>query len=179
MEYEKWLPITGYEGLYEVSNTGKIKSLGRYKSFGNRGSKVWMDEKILIPRKDKYGYCIVQLCKNGKKKFAKVHRLVATAFVDNPKSKPFVDHINTIKNDNRVENLRWVTSKENSNNPITLKRNRKLKHNKRKVICLETQKIYNSIKEAGEIIGISESSIVCCCQGRNLTAKGLHWKYYE
>ena len=90
MEEEVWKPIKDYEGLYEISNLGRVKSLN-------------------------YGG-------TGKGKILKVHRLVAEAFIPNPGNKPCVDHINTIKNDNRVENLRWVTYKENSNNEKTLEK---------------------------------------------------------
>lgn len=71
--------------------------------------------RILKPGRDKDGYLLVQLYEKGKGKMFKVHRLVATAFIPNPLSKPQVNHINEIKNDNRLENLSWVTGKENMN----------------------------------------------------------------
>lgn len=102
---EIWKDIEGYEGLYQVSNLGRVKKL----------------PTILKNSLDKQGYEVVQLVnENGKKKVLKIHRLVANAFIENTENKPQVDHINTIRNDNRVENLRWVTPKENMNNPITL-----------------------------------------------------------
>lgn len=107
---ENWKDIEGYEGLYQVSSKGRIKSLNY------NGSKK---EKILKCPKGHY-YKRVSLVKNGIKKTQTVHRLVASAFIPNPENKPCIDHINTDPMDNRVCNLRWVTHKENMNNPITL-----------------------------------------------------------
>ena len=113
MEEEIWKPIKEFEGYYEVSNMGRVRSLN-YKRTGK--------EKILKNIEDYKGYLEVVLTKNGKRKQFKVHRLVAEAFIPNPENKPCIDHINTVKSDNRVENLRWVTYKENSNNEKTLEK---------------------------------------------------------
>lgn len=106
MEYteEIWKDIEGYEG-YQVSSYGRVKNKRGKITFGVKG--------------DKDGYLRITLTKNNIQKTYKVHRLVAIAFIPNPDNKPFIDHINTEKTDNRVENLRWCTSKENNNNPIT------------------------------------------------------------
>lgn len=103
---ETWKEIKGYEGLYEVSSEGRVRGLikGNYLTF-----------------KDSSGYQRVGLCIHSKQKWFLVHRLVAQAFIPNPDEKPEVDHINCDRCDNRVENLRWVTSKENNNNPVTRK----------------------------------------------------------
>ena len=100
---EIWRDVTGYEGLYHVSNLGRVKSLHNNKEY------------ILKPRRGKKGkgYFDVSLCKNGKHKTFRLNRLVALAFVDNPENKPEVDHIDTNKTNNRANNLRWVTSAEN------------------------------------------------------------------
>ena len=113
MEEEIWKPIKDYEGLYEVSNLGRVKSLN-YRGTGK--------EKILKNTERSNGYLAIGLIKNGKTKMFRVHRLVAEAFIPNPENKPCVDHINTIRDDNRVENLRWVTYKENNNNQLTKKK---------------------------------------------------------
>lgn len=99
--------IVGYEGLYSATKDGLI-----YSHISN---------KMLKPSKNTHGYQMVSLYKDGIQKRLSVHRLVAMAFIKNPRNCPCVDHINTDKNDNRVENLRWVTTKENCNNPLTLK----------------------------------------------------------
>ena len=113
MKEEVWKPIKDYEGLYEISNLGRVRNLN-YKGSGKG--------KILKNTKDSKGYLIVGLTKNGKRKLFKIHRLVAEAFIPNPEDKPFIDHINTIRDDNRIENLRWCTQKENCNNEISKKK---------------------------------------------------------
>lgn len=101
---EIWKPVVGFEGYYMVSNLGRIKSLHkRYEGL------------ILKPYDEGHGYRMVDLCKNGIEKKCRVHRLVAMAFIPNPLNKREVDHINFIRHDNRVCNLRWATSKENQN----------------------------------------------------------------
>ena len=118
---EEWKDIKGYEGLYQVSNTGKVRSLDR--KVYNRGSYsnfCFLKGKILKPRCSKsrglsHGYLRVALCQ---KQFC-IHRLVAEAFIDNPNKLPYVDHIDTNIDNNCVENLRWCTASENLSNPIT------------------------------------------------------------
>ena len=109
---EIWKPIKDYEGLYEISNLGRVKSLPR-----NGTIKT---EKILTPNMSGR-YARIGLRDKIKIKYS-VHRLVAEAFIPDPDNLPQVDHINGDRYDNRVENLRWVTAKENSNNPLTLKK---------------------------------------------------------
>jgi len=101
---EVWKEIEGYEGLYEVSSEGRVRSIikGNYLTFKSLNK-----------------YQRVGLCVHSLQKWFLVHRLVAQAFIPNPDNKPEVDHINCDRSDNRVENLRWVTSKENNNNPLT------------------------------------------------------------
>ena len=101
---EEWRPIKDYEGLYEVSNMGRVRSLDRI-IIDSKGRKHPFEGKIMKLQSDRYGYLYISLNKNGKRKF-KVHRLVAEAFISNPEGKKHVDHINTNKEDNRVENLR-------------------------------------------------------------------------
>lgn len=107
MNKEVWKDIEGYENLYQISSLGRVKNVET--------------EKILKTSKDKYGYLYINIKYKGKTKHYLIHRLIAKAFIPNPENKPFIDHINTIKDDNRIENLRWVTSKENNNNPLTRK----------------------------------------------------------
>lgn len=120
MQNEIWKDIPGYSGLYQVSNDGCVKSLlRRVNGPKKNGRKV--KEMILKPCVIKDGYLAVVLHKCGKRKTQKIHRLVALAFIPNPDNKPEIDHINTNRTDNRVENLRWVTRKENGTNPETIK----------------------------------------------------------
>jgi hypothetical protein len=111
---EIWKPIVGYDGFYEVSNMGRVRSLDRIDS-NNHPIKGCMVKL----HKQNNGYLLVDLYKNGKRKHHLIHRLVAQAFIPNPKNKSEVDHINTDRTDNRVENLRFTTRAENMNNPLT------------------------------------------------------------
>ena len=108
-----WKPIDDYEGLYEVSSDGRVRSLYRYK-------------KELKPNIGRGGYYYIQLWNKGKCKCVSIHRLVAEAFCDNPERKPFVNHIDENKLNNNVENLEWVTHKENCNHGTAIAR--RVKH---------------------------------------------------
>ena len=116
LEGEVWRPVTGYEELYAVSNKGRVASL---KAYGKENFK------IMKLAKGSHGYKTVQLSNNNITKNHIVHRLVAEAFIPNPNKKEQVDHIDTIIENNCVENLRWVTSIENHHNPITLERHKR------------------------------------------------------
>ena len=113
---EEWKDISTYEGLYQVSNFGNVKSLERVLPDGRHLRERILKGSIVD------GYRIVGLSKYGSRKMFYVHRLVAQAFVSNPKSLNEVDHIDTIRLNNRYDNLRWVTRSENNLNPITRSR---------------------------------------------------------
>lgn len=119
---EVWKPVKGYEGLYEVSNMGNVRSVDKYLMFGNH--YCLFKGKPLKAQYNSDGYLKTRLSKNNKGKKYFVHRLVANAFIPNPSNLPCIDHINTIRDDNRVENLRWCSCKENSNNPLTKEHNK-------------------------------------------------------
>lgn len=119
---EIWKDIKGYEGLYQISNLGNIKSLERtvYKKVDvlhkkGKSFRYKVKEKIIKPSYDRKGYQMVRLSKDGKAHTLKVHRLVAQAFIPNKNNYEQINHINEVKTDNYVENLEWCTAKYNDN----------------------------------------------------------------
>jgi hypothetical protein len=116
---EIWKDVVGYEGLYQVSNLGRVKSLER-KFVTSDGKKMVKKERVLKPGKDSKGYLHIRFCINDHFPSFKVHRVVAKAFLGTSKSDMQVNHINGIKSDNRVENLEWVTPKENMDHRATV-----------------------------------------------------------
>lgn len=122
MRPEIWLPVKGFEGYYEVSNNGRIKSVERTicnscKCCGRKSSRHYR-EKILLPLVNHKGYLAVELSKDGKGKRIFIHRLVAVAFIPNPENKPQVNHEDGDKTNNFVENLFWSTNKENMQHSV-------------------------------------------------------------
>lgn len=114
LENEIWKDVEVYEGIYQVSNIGRVKSMSRYIPYKIEGMYAYRNGRILINAVSSAGYHRVFLKKPGKCKPMSVHRLVAFAFIPNYGNKPFVNHINGIKSDNRVENLEWCTASENN-----------------------------------------------------------------
>lgn len=179
---EIWKDIKGYEGIYQVSNMGKIKSVERYmlNRWGN-GFKRWR-EKIKKQTLSKNGYYTVILSTNGNYKTYFTHRLVAEAFIPNPENKPCIDHINTDRTDNRVENLRWVTHKENQNNPLTKIKMKRNKSKAKPIIQLtKTNELVRKWESASQVqrdLGYSKSAISSCCRGaKSKTAYGYKWGF--
>lgn len=156
--------IEGYEGLYQISNLGSVKSLGNGNSNNSK-------EKILKPTKDKKGYLTVDLYKQGKRKIYKVHRLVAQAFISNPNNLPQVNHRDEDKTNNAVENLEFCDAKYNINYGT---RNEKIS---KQLMCLETGKIYPSTREVQKQLGFAHSNISKCCNGKLKQAYGYTWCY--
>mgnify|MGYP003463631969 FL=1 len=166
---EEWRDIEGYEGLYQVSN------LGRVKSFNYRGHKGCIE--ILTPRLDGKGYEMVALYKEGKVRNTKVHRLVAQAFIPNPNNYPQVNHKDENKTNNDVKNLEWCTNKYNHN--YGTRNERVGKSLSKKVICITTGEIFNSMREACRKYNIHTGSMTECCRGKQKTAGGYKWEYFK
>lgn len=177
---ETWKDIKCYEGLYQVSNLGRVKSLGRKINTGRNGYRVTTD--MILKQHITRGYARVILQKPGKLKSFQVHRLVADAFVPNPDNKPQVNHKNENKLDNCAENLSWVTPKENCNygtrNDRILKNMQKHHIAKygQKVLCVELGIIFESISAATKFCGAKNVSyIIACLNHKTPLAFGYRW----
>lgn len=182
---EIWKDIEGYEGFYQVSNLGRVKSLERDVYYPNGTIIRHMEEKILVPSLGGGGYPFVHLHKNRKIKQEYVHRLVAMAFIENPENKPQVNHRDEVKTNNVVENLEWCTSVYNANYGTRIQRcvqnhrSYKLGNNPsaKAVFCVELNKTFDCAKRAEEELGIWGTSIIKVCKGKAKTTGGFHWRY--
>lgn len=166
---EVWKDIEGYEGLYQVSNFGRVKS-----SYTNR---------FLKGRKSPQGYLLVNLCKNNIASGKTIHRLVAQAFIPNSENKPQVNHIDEDKTNNMVSNLEWMTSKENLNHGTRNERAGKAisKSNSIPIIATniktgESREFYG-INECARQLGLHHQSIYKCLKGKLRQTGGYTVKY--
>ena len=173
LKQEEWKPIPGYEGLYEVSNYGRVKS---YQLDSNG--------KILSPGKCGSGYLFVILCKDGKaKKHCTVHRLVAEAFIPNPNNLPLVNHQDECKKNNYFENLEWCSSAYN--NSYGTRTRRMAEKNSKPVVQLEKKgnfiAEFESLREASRRTGIASTNISRCCNHKpgHYSAGGFVWIYKD
>lgn len=178
MNEEIWRDIDGYDGMYQVSNQGRVKSLER-TFIDKSGRKRAFKECILKPNVVYGGYLTVSLCAGGKRKKLRVHRLVCEAFHKNPEKKPHVNHINETKTDNRSCNLEWMTATENNNFGT---RNERISKARSKPVGQytlggELVKIWSSTHEAQRQAGFSQGNISEVANGKRKQAYGFLWKY--
>ncbi|MCR4661705.1 MAG: NUMOD4 motif-containing HNH endonuclease [Clostridia bacterium] len=187
---EKWKSIKNYEGIYEVSDLGRIRRIeGTVKSgLKNSGYKT-VHSCILKQASKKNGYLTVDLSKNKVVKTISVHRIVAEAFCEkDSEEKIVVDHINCNKHDNRAINLEWVTPKENRDRAKSNKLY--VNYHKKTVHCEQLNMTFESSFQAAEylnqnyfkntkVIKKVANKIRCCCNGLQNKAYGFSWKYVE
>lgn len=171
---ETWKAVDGFEGFYEVSDLGNVRSLN-YKNMGI--------VENLNPIIDRYGYPRVCLCLGGTQCNRTIHRMVAQAFLKNPDNLPQINHINEDKTDNRVCNLEWCTAKHNNNHGT---RNERISEHKRNTNCKEIWQLnldgsvvrkWVSLNEIHRQLGYDISHIIRVCRGIKKTAYGYNWQY--
>ena len=154
---ERWKDRPDYEGLYQVSNLGNIKSL--------------IKNKILKPYiNKKNGYSYIGLHKNKKIKVIRIHRLVAIVFMPNPNNFPVINHKNKIRTDNNIDNLEWCSQKYNVTYSLAKKI---LQYDLNNVFLKE----WDSAMEIQRNLKINNSNIIACCISKRKTAGGFKWKY--
>lgn len=172
---EEWRKVKGFEGAYEISNHGNLRSIDRV-SFGKRYSG-----KLINKAHDRSGYLVNILSYEGKRKTVRRHRLVAEAFIPNPEGKPEVNHIDGNKANNHVENLEWATHRENTDHAwITGLTKAPPAEKPKKVIQYYEELLiaeYSSIEIAAHINSISAEDICKCCKGKRKNAGRYTWKY--
>lgn len=163
-----WKDVKGYEGLYQVSDTGLVKRIPSVKC---------KTERILQQGTQKTGYKYVNLSKNSRPHTKRVHRLVAETFIPNPDNLPQINHKDENKANNNVNNLEWCSEKYNVNYGTRRKRCSITRGTT--VQCVETGQTYPSARNASQHTGIYQSSISRCCNKDYgfKTAGGYHWKY--
>lgn len=173
LEKEIWKPINNYEGYYEVSNLGNVRSIDRIVKNKNNTVKVikGKQHKLTVT---KSGYVSTILYKNSEQKNYRVHRLVAEAFIPNPENLPQVNHIDENKENNCVDNLEWCTGSYNIKSRSKKNEHRILQYDKNGNFI----KIWNSIKEISITLNIKYSTIQGAISGNHFTYNSF-WKYYQ
>jgi hypothetical protein len=188
---EKWKDIVGYEGLYQVSNYGRIKSLSNKIKYSS-GIIHFYPEKILKQQKIQ-GYCYAGLTKNKKQKKFRVHRLVAEAFIENPYNYEQVNHLDFDKTNNTIENLEWCDAyRQNQHSALkpnrkwglsNIRRYGKLNHKSKKVLQINMNGDIVSVFDSGCLAQketlIHQSRISACCLGIRKTAGGFKWRFAD
>lgn len=171
---ETWKDIKGYEGMYRISNQGRVFAAARY-----RNDRGFTSPRIMKQSKNKGGYHYVILSKNDNQKLSYVHRLVATAFIPNPQNKSEVNHIDGNPSNNHVSNLEWCTRKENVEHSWNVLHHNDVKSVHQYSLGGEYIASYRNAKIASETIGIATSEIYSCCNNKKKSADSYMWSYHK
>lgn len=202
---EVWKDIKGYEGLYQVSNLGRVKSLKRQRDVNLPYSNTATVPEKILKYGTSQGYLAVTLAKNKINKKIRVHKLVALNFIPNPDNKPHINHIDGNKHNNCVNNLEWVTPKENTKhafdnglikNMCSFKGYHHTEEAKKRISegnrwgSSKNHKIINQYTKNGEfikewhgfvevekVLGYSKKNLQACCKNRIPSAYGYIWRY--
>ena len=170
MEHEElWREVKGFNGFYEVSNLGRVRSVTHFARNNINGGMRIVKGSVLTPYKMPNGYLQVQLCKGEKRNKYYVHRLVAEAFIKNDSHLPEVNHIDCNKSNNSTDNLEWTSHRNNQIHTIEMGASKKAKP----VLCTLSNKKYRSVCEAVNETGISHYMI------RKLCEKGIDWRWLK
>jgi 16S rRNA A1518/A1519 N6-dimethyltransferase RsmA/KsgA/DIM1 with predicted DNA glycosylase/AP lyase activity len=175
---EQWKDIKGYEGLYQVSNEGQVKTLSR-KALRRYNSYRTLTERILKPQNDVYLH--VTLYKEGRGKVKAIHKLVAEAFIPNPNKYPQVNHKDENKHNNSVDNLEWCSRLYNANYGTSRKRISNKLNKSVQQFDLDGNFVaeYNSLKQLKELTGFDQGLVSCVCRGIYKQCYGYKFKYKE
>lgn len=179
---EIWKNINGYEGYYQVSNMGRVRSLDRYvnnEGARNESKLIFVKGKILKPHDAGQEHLTVCLMRDGVGKVCYIHRLVLEAFTDNPDNLPCINHKDEDPYNNELTNLEWCTHKYNTNYGTCIQR-RKMKVSKsvdRFNMNMEYVDSFDSVSDAERELNIDRSSIAKCARGERKSAGGYIWKY--
>lgn len=187
LEGEIWKDIIGYEGLYAISNFGRVVSFQRYVVGSRRSCMRINPHRVMSICKSSTrngGYMHLYLRNNDGKRLWYIHRLLAIHFIPNPNNYKEVDHIDGNPHNNSLCNLRWVTHKSNQNNPVTIERFKRMYkpkehyYNSIKIVRIlgKSMKIYNSVSSAVKE-GFSRWHIIKCCKGETESYNGERWMY--
>ena len=177
---EIWKDISGYEGLYRVSNLGRVKTMGRYYCSGENMLVKKYQPEMLMKTGLVSGYPTLRLCKNGVKKQFQIHRLLGLHFIPNPNSYPCINHKNSIREDFRLENLEWCTYSYNAEHGFRVGGRNIIKGdahvNSISVIAINLksggERYFGSQREAGRELGIAQAQIHRVLKGIEKQAKG-------
>ena len=179
---EIWKDVDGFVGLYQVSNLGRIKALGRYVKTGN-GGKRYIEEHFVKPNKCKNGYLEATFSRKQKRTVRLLHRVVAKAFIPNPDNLPEVNHKDEDIQNCQVENLEWCTSKYNANYGSRNVRMIEKRGNTKPVIQKTKDgdfiRRFDSVAEATRATGAFDSAIIKVCNGKQKTSVGYRWEYAD
>lgn len=173
---EEWRPVVGFEGYYEVSNLGRLRTAKHIVEYSDGRRRHIPGGRLISYGKPKpNGYFMKGLWKDGVKKYETIHRIVATAFIPNPDNLEQINHKNGIKTDNRADNLEWVSRKYNAIHAV-YELGKQTGFAPKKLLCVETGEVFDSQKKAMLAKHCDIRNLCKVIDNDNRTLGGYHWK---